>query len=436
MTERMHKGNKIVWMVIFGLLVFLIFNKHSKDKLGTYQHAVWADRSGYFIFLPFTFDYHCKAIELPDSLNHLLGYGFKIDTVSQKLQTKCVTGVALMQVGFYGVAKFYRSFSEVETSNQLVPYGLDGLSMASLYIGAAFFFTLGLYLLYSSLRFYFSPTATVVSLLGIVLGTNVLYYAIDELLMTHIYSFFWFSVLLYTLIRISVLHQYSRLNWFVLCLSVGFIVLLRPTNSIYIVAMGYIFLNKQVYYQFLKDRTFEKIVIAFLTISILFLPQLIYLNYAFGSFFYNPYQGERFENWLQPKVLEVLFAPNNGLFVYSPILILSFWGIVRMKNNIDYKKWSLTILWAFMLVTYMTASWWTYDFGCGFGARNFVEYSVLLVFPLAYLIQHSQGATRYGLIGLVCAIAIWNTRLMYHYDKCWFGTSDWDYSTWVDLVVN
>jgi hypothetical protein len=431
----MHKGNKIIWVVIFALVVFLTFNKHSKDQLGTYHHTVWADKAGYFIFLPFVLDYHGKVSEVPDSLGSLLGDGFSVDTVNQRLKTKFVTGVALMQLSFYGSAKIYRQLTNEPSLDPAIPKGLDSVTMGFLHVGTALFFTLGLYLLYVSLRIYFSYSASAVSLIGVVFGSNLLHYAIDETLMTHVYSFFWFSVLLYTLIRVSVLQQYSRLIWFMLCLSVGFIVLLRPTNIIYIAAMSYIFLNKQVYYQFLKNQTFEKIVIAFLTVGVLFLPQLIYLNYAFGSFYYNPYQGERFENWLQPKLLEVLFAPNNGLFLYSPILVLTVWGVIKYQRKAEYARWSGAIVVAFVVLTYMTASWWTYDFGCGYGVRNFVEYSTLFVFPIAGLLHHYQGRMRYFMIGAIVFLSVWNTLVMYNYDKCWFGADNWDINYYWNLVV-
>jgi hypothetical protein len=65
---------------------------------------------------------------------------------------------------------------------------------------------------------------------------------------------------------------------------------------------------KEIFASYKKAFNTKKIAIWFISFQIIFLPQLIYWKYAFGSYFSYSYpQNEGFSNFLSPKILEVLF---------------------------------------------------------------------------------------------------------------------------------
>jgi hypothetical protein len=433
----MHSKHKYIWAVVVGVIIFLIFNKHSKGNFGTYQHTVWADKSGYYVFLPMVFEYGFDAEKMPDGIENRVGNGFTIDSASNKMITKYNCGVSILQAPFYLLSKSIpTSTIETDTQGMPIPTEYSFLTMAFMHLGAAFFFSLGLYLLYGSLKVYFSTFIVISSLLAMVFGSNVLHYAIDETLMTHLYSFFWFSVALHSCIALFKKKQQQWNHWIYLCLAVGFIVLLRPTNVVFLVALFILFYDKQAFKNFFIHTLSKKIGLAVLLIGLVFLPQLLYWNYAYGSLVVDTYQSETFSNWRNPKFLETLFSPNNGLFLYSPMLIFTLIGGMVMLYKKEYQKWVFAIGFAFVSILYITASWWTYDFGCGFGSRNFVEYSVLFTFPIAYLLERSKQykLVHYSIITVMVLMVLFITQLTYVYDECWFGRDNWDFAYYWDFV--
>ena len=92
---------------------------------------------------------------------------------------------------------------------------------------------------------------------------------------------------------------------------------------------------------------------------------------------------------------------------------------------------SITIL----LLIYLSASWWSWHFGCGFAARNFVEYCALLAFPLAYLIQQPKQKTmRFLFYFLLVIFSAYNLKMIYSYGGCWFGNSTWDWAQYIHWI--
>ncbi len=70
-----------------------------------------------------------------------------------------------------------------------------------------------------------------------------------------------------------------------------------------------------------------------------------------------------------------------------------------------------------------------FSFGCGFGSRNFVEYTTIFALPLGFLFQRSANFSiklkRILIISTIFLVLI-NLKLVSAYDKCFLGT-DWDF---------
>ena len=65
-------------------------------------------------------------------------------------------------------------------------------------------------------------------------------------------------------------------------------------------------------------------------------------------------------------------------------------------------------------------------FGCGFGARNFVEFSVFLAFPIAdFFNSQLNRSLRIGIGVLIFFCVCFNLKMMAAWDVCFWGTNDW-----------
>ena len=71
---------------------------------------------------------------------------------------------------------------------------------------------------------------------------------------------------------------------------------------------------------------------------LMLLPQLLYWNYLNGSWVTYSYGNEGF-NWLNPKLLNTWFSPNNGLFLYTPfyfLILLTLGIMIKTKCRMEY----------------------------------------------------------------------------------------------------
>jgi hypothetical protein len=232
----------------------------------------------------------------------------------------------------------------------------------------------------------------------------------------HGYSFFLFVLLLYQLPR------YLRIpdvrNSLLLGAIAGWIILIRPTNAmVLLMLLGY-----DVYsWKELKARLIfflhhiRSLIWISLAAFVFFIPQMLYWHEMTGHWIYYSYYREGFWYWNKPKLAAVLFDVQNGLFLYSPLVLLMMIGVFYgMKQK---KFHGPVLLLIFLLATYSFASWWTWWFGGAFGHRCYVEYYALLAIPLAGLYAKINSwrsrSMRYGLMGLTILMMIYSVRLSY-----------------------
>jgi len=252
---------------------------------------------------------------------------------------------------------------------------------------AGFFYAfLGFYFLYRVLIRCFSPGISFWVLLCIFLGTNLFHYTTKEMAISHSYTFCLFSLLLFHLP--NYLSKPSLFHSLMLGLLLGAIALMRPTNMICILLLlGFdVYTRKQ-----LTDRllfflgNFSSVICILCSAIIVFIPQLLYWKEMTGHWMYYSYEEEGFKFWKNPKILEVWFDTQNGLFLYSPMVALMIIGIfigIRKK-----KYHAPVLLMLFLIATYLFASWWTWYFGGAFGHRCYVEYYAFFALPMAGLFE-------------------------------------------------
>ncbi len=415
----------IVLFFVFGLLLILSFNKHSKDKEKSYHGVIWADAAGYYVYNPIWFIYGNNAKAVPDSIFFQVGEGFKKDTLNNKILTKYYSGTAILEVPFFLAAHLLSKPLGYESN------GFSKIYSYSLYISGVFYFLFGSLFLYFFLVKHFSSFISIFSITSFFICTNLYYYTIDAPGMSHIYSFFVFSAFMYVS---SNLFEKQNFKMFFLLLFLA--VLIRPTN-IFIGLFPFFYNSFSI--SDVKNKlslfisNYKKIIYSVFIASILFIPQLFYWKITSGNFLNYSYGNEGFDFLSNPRLAEVWFSPNNGLFLYAPILILSLIGVGVMIKH----KSGLGIYFAFLflLTSYIFASWWNWWFGCSLGARSFVDYYPFYIFSFAYLFN---SIAKYRIIKfifmlLVLFFGIIYMNIEYYYDGCFYG-STWDFATFLKLI--
>lgn len=404
-------GKRIV-PIIGVILMSYSISYHQGEKI---RGVIWSDMEGYYLYLPAVFinggfkDLKCySGCSVP---NKELGW----------VHTKYTYGVAVLELPFFAIAHVIASTTTFENDGYSKPYAY------ALLASGLFYFLIGLLLLRKFLLKRFSTWPVNLVLLSIGLGTNAYYYATVGAGMSHIYSFFLFSLLL------ILTESWQGKRGFAITLGLALvsalIVLIRPTGIIMLLWIPFSGLKDmagfkgRLHYLFTSGLAFLIPILGFL----LFLPQLFYWQAFSGNFFTYSYGNEGFSHWANPKIFQVLFSHQNGLLMYSPIIALALVGLYPMWKK--QRSNTLLIISVFLVATYTFASWWAWWFGGAFGHRSYVEYFAVLAIPMAYFYSWAGKAPFWiKLLGVVLFLASLyaNARMVFAYRPPWDGV-DW---TW------
>lgn len=417
-------------IALLTVISLLVFQRHQNTGFFNWRSKMWGDAVGYYIYSPALFIYDFDASKLPEKITEKTGEGFVINE-NGKIITRYSCGVAILQAPVFLVVHWIAGLTGQEQD------GFSGIYHLVTSFAAILYSFLGILLLWRFLLYYFNKWITFWAILTVFTGTNLLYYTIDATGMSHIYSFFLFALLLVLSKLYFSGNETKGTKYFILISLVSsLIVLIRPTNLAFIGLVflldvrsgnGFITRLRQVF-------TPLNIFILVISVFLVFLPQMIYWKYSFGTILTDSYAGYGFTNWTSPKIKEFLFSTNNGLFPYNPLyfVMLTALGFMIVKREIN--GWF--ILSVFIGLIYIFSSWFIFSFGCGFGSRNFVEYTTIFALPLGYFYQNflKRSIIKWLIVIPVIVIAVYvNTRLTVSYNKC-FLEGDWDWEEYSYLL--
>ena len=423
---------RVVWLLVFIAISFLVFNRHQNTGYFNWRSKMWADQAGYYVYLPSFFLYGMNGGQMPDNIVAKTGDGFSIDE-DGKIITRYTAGVAIMQAPFFVAIHALAGLTGQEQD------GFSGLYHYVSSVAAIYYAFLGLLLLYIYLMFYFKKSIVILSLLSIFLGTNLLYYTIDATGMSHIYSFFLFALLLLAskLFFAGSTGRRTKNLWFlVIAFTSALIVLLRPTNLVFVALVFLLDTHSRITLiaRFRHVFTPVRIIMVMVAFAFVFLPQMLYWKYASGSYITDSYQGYGFSNWASPQIAKFLFSPNNGMFLYNPLYFLIVLALVIMIRHKKVNGYYIVLTLAGLI--YLFSSWFIFSFGCGFGSRNFVEYTTVFTLPLGFLfskIENEKKIIKSGVAVVLVLFIMMNVKLTSAYDKCFVG-GDWEFREYTHLL--
>ena len=447
MKRRRHEifglNAKAIVTHLVGLLLLIwtqaaMFHHHRNATHADWDSPVWADASGYYMYLPCWIVYGgSEAANFPKDAGKNMGDGFKPKEGTPFMFTKYPSGVAFLSAPFYWVA------------HQLAgPFGFarDGFSpiyIWSFMFSTAFYGCLGLWALLLFLRRYFSLVVTIGVVLLLHSGTNLFYYMLKDIGYAHPFGFGLLALLL-----LCVRRFYDRPAWprfLPIGVLMALLILLRPTNALMaVVIFAYDFDDWRPRLQFWLRRWPYLIYMA-ACLLLVGLPQMLFWKTVTGHWLAYSYGDEGFIYWYEPKIAFVLFAANNGWLAWSPLMMLPLWGLYLMRTQPNFRLYA----WLPACALYLAAAWWSPNFGCSFGMRMMIDFYPLLAMPLAFALAyilspwnqltfHPNSVTisgsyawlKLGLSTLLLLIIVLvyreNLYATYKYPGCWFH-KDWDY---------
>jgi len=419
----------VVFTMLFGICLILANDLNFREGKPHGGGVFASDKSIYYVYLPATFIYGWDVQKFPSHCDTLY-HGFILDYKRGKIINKMTCGVALMWTPFFLVTHAAAKAGGFETD------GFSDFYQRVAILPPVFFLVLGLFFLKQFLRNYFSEAVACLLLLLILTGTNLYHYALAEGLMSHVHSFFLFSLFLFLVRKFLTGNMLSMKLFAAISGVAALAILVRPTNAVMMLSFFMLDASSGAELVHRIKRVFQPAyVITFVSIAfVVFLPQLLYWKYLSGHFFYYSYGGEGFVNWNNPVILPLLFSPFNGLLLYNPLVLLMIAGIILMLVRKIAN--GILLLFTFLLVVYLSGSWHMWFFGGSYGSRPFVEYYALFSLGLGYLLvsvlRLRNGFIRSLMILLMVIFSYYNLRLIYH--NIWYTGSVWDWDAYKSRI--
>lgn len=369
-----------------------------------WKNIIEADGKGYYAYLPAVFIYQdlnfgfFDTIEKEKYYSPNLYYDYRIGA-NGRVINKYYAGTAVAQLPFFLAAHGLTS---------MLNYDADGYSkLYTFFVNLAgiFYLLVGLYFLNILLREYgIGRLHRSMIMFVAVFGTNLFYYSVSEPAMSHVYSFAFVSVFLFCAKKYfsDFNVKYIPLMGWVL----GLIVLIRPVNGMIVLALPFMAGNLDTLRKGLSGIVREKrnlllaAVLFFAIISI----QLIIYKISAGKFFVYSYGEEGFR-FLSPHMIDILFSYRKGLFLYTPVYLVSLFGLVFLWKSRRFEFFSWIVF--FLFVTWILSSWWMWYYGGSFSGRVYVEYLPVFMILLAIALdQINKQAWKRILVSLLILLVI------------------------------
>jgi hypothetical protein len=391
-VHNKSNGHGFIWKGL--VLIFFVFatSVWFKGVDNTYNRPINSDGKAYYAYLPAIFMYGDPT------------YGF-IDDVEKKYYptdgshakdflNKQPNGTKVNKT-FPGLAILYAPFFFLSwLVAWIFGFACDGYSLPFQWgIGLAH----AVYLILAA-RFLWQVMAfvgTTVSnrwwvLLSIIAGTNVWYYVIVDHTVSHVFSFFLCSLLLFLLANGSKQRQAYAVGWMLLVFSL--LVIIRPTNALFLLFLPFLFRLLEIDAKSMLKSYFSNPygwVSIPIALTFFMIPPILW-KWQTGYWLVYSYDKEGFD-FFHPHFWKFLFSYQKGWLLWSPILVLviTFVSIYLLRKSMLF---FLLFLLPLTITVFVFSSWWCWTYGTGFGQRPMIEFLPIFVVPLSLFLEQCQQA--------------------------------------------
>ncbi|MBK8927941.1 MAG: hypothetical protein IPM74_19050 [Crocinitomicaceae bacterium] len=365
------------------LLLLILVQSFRTDLNNPYKKPIAGDAQGYYAYLPALFIYHDPHYGFVEKINETYyvpanSKSFVNEVDGQKVN-KTFPGVAVLYFPFFAAAHGISYIAGLPVDGYAYTYQLFFL------IGFWVYMLAGMIYFKKSLQLCsVKPLLADLSLLVMVMGTNIFFYSVFDQSVTHIHNFFLICFAVYHALQLK--NNFSRKSIIFLVAALCLLVIIRPTN---VLAVGLVifFIPDFNYYKSLLKKLFSVNVIFYalpIMFVILAVPPIIWKMQT-GNWIVYSYGKEGF-NFLSPEIFNFLFSYTKGWFLYTPLMLLILVGgflLVWRKNRSQF----LIGITLFALLIYIFSSWWCWYYGAGMSQRVMIDFYLIPGYLFALMIQ-------------------------------------------------
>ncbi len=153
--------------------------------------------------------------------------------------------------------------------------------------------------------------------------------------------------------------------------------------------------------------------------------QMLHWHWKDGAWIMTQYSDYATFDITRPHLVEVLFSPRHGLFLWHPLLLAGFVGLVMWLRAGEARPagWCLLVFFAAIwLIGACFSIWW---FGDSFGSRPFLSVLPLFWIGLAHLWDRAKVSGRWRTVYVATAVLLiaWNGLLALSFHLGWISRS-------------
>ncbi|MBJ6107449.1 hypothetical protein JAO73_00390 [Hymenobacter sp. BT523] len=412
-----HPYSLLAILLLFVLMVQARLWAPYWDTHNVQAILTW-DAMGYYIYLPAHFIYHdlghmafAQDIMREYQPSSSFYQAFQVPGGPEgMLVTKYTCGLAVLWTPFFFLGHWAAGWLNYPQDGFSPPYQI------AIAFGGLLFALLGLGLLRRVLLRYFSDVVTTLVLVLLVLGSNYFQYAVFDAAMAHNYLFTGYALLLWLTIRWH--ERPTRLGAFFIGLTLGLLVLIRPSEAV--AAVIPLLWNVgswaavRAKLELLKERQVDVLLLV-LGGVLGVLPQALYWHWATGHFLFYSYGDQHF-SFLKPHLWEVLFSFRKGWLLYSPLLLLPLAGLAALWRT--HRAIAVPVLVFTVLNLWVVSAWDIWWYGGSIGQRALVQSYAVLALPYAaavawLLVPERRPALRVAAV--VAAVLLVDLNLFQHW---------------------
>jgi hypothetical protein len=391
------------------------------------DNPIHSDGYSYYVYVPSILLYHDPALEaLSDDW-----YGGRYPDFTGILRWRTTgrflnphpIGTALLMSPFVLVGHALTWWSN---------FPLDGFSFfyqQSAALAGFCYMLAGLALLGRTLSRHFSPTIVVCTLAGITWGTNLFHYGVFDGTFSHVFAFFLVCALL----------ELTEMWWatptvrrsIALGVVSALLFLTRHTDLLFLALVPLYGIDRSG----VRERAAEiwrrrhAVSLAASVALLGIAPQLLLYRHVTGAWLVSPYAGvgTGFQ-FASPHIFGVLFSTQKGLFFWSPVLMLSLFGVLVARGGI--RRFVVGSVVTLVIETWLIASWSDWQFGASYGHRAFTDGLGLMALFVASSLAWAAERPRWLMRGvyILSAVAVGlSTIQMLQY---WMGLVPTADTTW------
>jgi hypothetical protein len=400
------------WFVGEVLILFMLVLTVN-NFLGNTPKTIAADGIMYYDYLPSVFLYKDFGVQEKVKDENKEFSRERIDLLIQykgKYLNKYPVGTAVLIAPFYFYADATATARGYERDAYSEPY------QRAIFYAAIFYLFLGLVFLKCLCRLYDISDLTIfITQILAALGTNIYYYTTTDSAFSHVYSFFTITAFLF--FAKKYFNELTLRDFLWACFFLGFTILIRQINLLVFLAVPFIAGSWQKLSLGIQKifKQYTWLINGILLVAAILSIQVIAWYIQTGEYIIYSYQGESFD-FSSPHFIDILFSYEKGLFIYTPVVFLSVFGLfIWLKKREYYSLFSWLAF--FSLLTYVLSSWWAWGYGCSFGLRAYIDYFSFFFIPIAVFIEHAKRIVKIVLIPIAAFFIYLNIVQSFQYKR-------------------